>query len=212
MPKPVNAPSALRAEQAARTRARILDAAREVFEQRGYGGARIGDIAASAGVAVPTVYKVFTNKPTLLTGVVTRAMTGADLAGDVDEQAWWQEQLHEPDPVRQLRMIARNARRIYDRAATVLEILRASAPLDSEIAAAWDEVSAQRLERSRRTAERIVAKSDGGARFDTDGTAVTLLSLTRPELYTDQIGLGRTPDEYERWLGDVLVASVLSRG
>jgi AcrR family transcriptional regulator len=210
MSKAVNKPTGLRAEQAAQTRARILDAAREVFERRGYGGARIEDIAASAGVAVPTVYKGFTNKRTLLAGVVERAMTGADYAGNIAEQDWWQEQLREPDPVRQLRMIARNARRIYDRAATVLEILRASAPLDPDIAAAWDDVFAQRLERGRRTAQNLVAKVGERARFDVTETAITLLSLTRPELYTEQIGLGRTPDEYEQWLGDVLVSSLLA--
>jgi AcrR family transcriptional regulator len=200
----------LRSEQAAHTRTRILDAAREVFERSGYGGARIDEIAAAAGVAVPTVYKGFTNKRTLLTGVVSRAMTGVDLAGDVEEQDWWQEQLQEPDPARQLRLIARNARRIYDRAAVVLEVLRAAAPLDPAIAATWDDVFAQRLARSRRTAENLVAKAGPRSRLDAEETAVTLLSLTRPELYTEQLGLGRTPSQYERWLGDVLVASLMT--
>jgi AcrR family transcriptional regulator len=210
MPKAVNRPSGLRAEQAAQTRARILEAARGVFERRGYGGARIEDIAAAAGVAVPTVYKAFTNKKTLLAGVVERAMTGADYAGNVDEQDWWKEQLREPDPARQLRLIARNARRIYGRAASVLEILRASAPLDPEIASTWDDVFAQRLERSRRTAHSLLAKASGRTRFDAQETGVTLLALTRPELYSEQISLGRSPDQYERWLGDVLVTSLLA--
>src|SRR5690349_15077231 len=175
MAKAVNRPSGLRAEQAALTRARILEAARGVFERHGYGGARIEDIAAVAGVAVPTVYKTFTNKKTLLAGAVERAMTGADYAGDVDEQDWWQEQLQEPDPARQLRLIARNARRIYGRAASVLEILRASAPLDPDIAATWDDVFAQRLTRSRRTARSLLAKAGGRARLDVRETAVTLL-------------------------------------
>ena len=212
MSEAVNRRTGLRAEQAAQTRARILDAARRVFERRGYGGARIEDIAASAGVAVPTVYKGFTNKRTLLEGVVTRAMTGADYAGNIEEQDWWQEQLRERDPVRQLRMIARNARRIYDRAATVMEILRASAPLYPNLAAAWDDIFSQRVERSRRTARNLVAKAGERARFDEHETAITLLALTRPELYTEHVGLGRTPDQYERWLGDVLVSSLLACG
>ncbi|GAA2888648.1 TetR/AcrR family transcriptional regulator [Pseudonocardia halophobica] len=212
MVKAVNRPSGLRAEQAAQTKVRILEAAREVFERRGYGGARIEDIAAGAGVAVPTVYKTFTNKKTLLAGVVARAMTGADYAGDVDEQDWWKEQLREPDPARQLRLIARNARTIYGRAASVLEILRASAPLDPDIAATWADVFAQRLQRSHRTAHNLLAKAGRRARFDEQETAVTLLALTRPELYSEQIGLGRDPDQYERWLGDVLVTSLLTSG
>jgi AcrR family transcriptional regulator len=210
MPNAVNRPMGLRAEQAAQTRARILDAAREVFERRGYGGARIEDIATGAGVAVPTVYKGFTNKRTLLAGVVVRAMTGADYADDVEEQGWWQEQLREPDPAQQLRLVARNARRIYDRAATVLEILRAAAPLDPAIAAVWDDVFAQRVERSRRTARNLLEKAGNRSSFDVQETAITLLSLTRPELYTEQLALERTPEQYEKWLGDVLVSSLLS--
>lgn len=199
----------LRAEQAAQTRARILDAAREVFQRRGYAGARIEDIADHAGVAVPTVYKGFANKRTLLIGAVERAMTGADYAADVQEQDWWQEQLHEPDPARQLQLIARNARRIYDRAASVLEVLHAAAPLDPDIAAAWADFATRRRRRSHRTAAELLAKASDRARLNPQETAVTLLALTRPELYTEQLGLGRTPDQYETWLADILIASLL---
>jgi len=45
----------------------IIEAAHAEFEARGYEGTRIEDIAARAGVAVPTVYKTFTNKRNLLT-------------------------------------------------------------------------------------------------------------------------------------------------
>jgi AcrR family transcriptional regulator len=201
--------SGLRAEHAALTKTRILDAARRMFEQRGYGRARIEDIAAEAGVAVPTVYKGFTNKRTLLAGVVDRSMTGADSAGPIDQQAWWQEQLREPDPRRQLRLVARNARRIYERAGTVLEVVRSSAALDGEIATIWRDVSEQRLARSRRTARRLLGGAAEGARFGATETTMTLWSLTGPELYTAHIAAGRTPDQYERWLGDLLESSLL---
>src|SRR5205814_125336 len=81
-----------------------------VFEEQGFAGARIEDIAARAGVAVPTVYKIFTNKPTLLVGALNQAMAGDGNAA-IDQQAWFTEQLDEPDAVRQLQLIARNARR-----------------------------------------------------------------------------------------------------
>jgi AcrR family transcriptional regulator len=205
----VKSPSRLRAEHAAQTRARILDAAREVFERGGYAGARIEDIATEAGVAVPTVYKGFVNKRTLLIGAVERAMTGTDYGADVQEQKWWQEQLHEPDPARQLRLIARNARRIYDRAATILEVLHAAAPLDPDIAAAWTDFASQRRARSHRTAAELLVKAGARARLNPEETAVTLLALTCPELYTEQLGLRRTADQYEGWLADVLIASLL---
>jgi hypothetical protein len=109
-------------------------------------------------------------------------MTGPDYGGPIDQQPWWQEQLQEPDPRRQLRLIARNARRIYERAGTVLEVVRAAATLDAEIAAIWKDVFLQRRSRSRRTARKLLARAGEGARFGATETAMTLLSLTAPEL------------------------------
>ncbi|MFN2544755.1 MAG: TetR/AcrR family transcriptional regulator [Actinomycetota bacterium] len=202
--------SNLRAEQAAATRSRILEAARQVFEERGFAGARIEDVGRAAGVAVPTVYKVFTNKRNLLAEVVDRAMTGASYGGTVEDQEWWKEQLSEPDPRRQLRLIARNARQIYERAGSVLEVVRASAPLDPGIAAMWNGISSERLRRSRRTARRLVSRvGRDRVRFRSEELAMTLWSLTGPELFTTHVGEGRSADQYERWLGDVLEASIL---
>ena len=79
-----------------------------MFEARGYEGARIEDIASEAGVAVPTVYKVFANKRNLLKASVEAAIRGGE-AGEVERQAWFREQLEEPTAEGQLRLIARNA-------------------------------------------------------------------------------------------------------
>ena len=46
-----NPPRSLRARQALATRQLIVEAAAGVFEQHGYRGARMQDIAAAAGVA-----------------------------------------------------------------------------------------------------------------------------------------------------------------
>jgi AcrR family transcriptional regulator len=199
----------VRAEHAALTRTRILDAARAEFEERGFAGARITGIATTAGLAVPTIYKLFTNKRNLLAHVVERAMTGAEYSGRVDEQAWWLEQLNERDPERQLILIARNARRIYERAGQVLEVVRSAAALDPEIHEIWRRVTNQRVARSRRTSSRFVSRAGRRARFGAPETAVTLMALTAPELYTVQLEAGRTPAQYERWLGAVLRASLL---
>ena len=199
----------VRAEHAALTRKRILDAARAEFEERGFAGARISGIATRAGLAVPTIYKVFTNKRNLLAHVVGRAMTGAEYGGQVDEQAWWLEQLNERDPMLQLTLIARNARRLYERAGQVLEVVRAAASLDPDIHEIWRRVTDQRVARSRRTASRLVSRAGRRARFGVPETAVTLMALTAPELYTVQIEAGRSPAQYERWLGTVLRASLL---
>jgi AcrR family transcriptional regulator len=182
-----------------------------VFVKRGYAGARVEDVAAEAGVAVPTVYKIFTNKRNLLMAALHAAMTGSD-EGSVDEQAWWREQLDEPDPRRQLQLIARNARRIYERSGAILEVVRDAARDDAELAAVWNEVTEQRRSRSRRTAQRLRPKL-GDARSPTVAElSFTLWALTAPDLYASNVRAGRSPARYEAWLADLLEAAILYEG
>ena len=204
-PRTQNSP--LRREQAALTRARIIEGAAAVFELRGYEGARVEDIASKAGVAVPTVYKGFANKRNLLKASVDAAMSDGG-AGGVERQAWWQEQLEEPTAEGQLRLIARNARRIYDRAGRLLEVVRAAAASDGEIEALWRSINDERLARSRISARRLASKAK--LRTTVAGATRTLWALSGPELYVLQIhGGGLDPDDYERWLGDLFVTALL---
>ncbi len=55
-------------------RVRIIDAAVEVFAERGFRGARISDIAKSAGVADGTIYLYFRNKEDLLLTIFEEKM------------------------------------------------------------------------------------------------------------------------------------------
>lgn len=200
--------SPLRREHAALTRTRIIEGATAVFEARGYEGARIEDVASSAGVAVPTVYKVFANKRNLLKASVEAAITDGE-AGEVERQAWFREQLEEPTAEGQLLLIARNARRMYDRAGQLLEVVRAAAASDSDIEALWQGISDERLARSRTSASRLASKAK--LRTTVDEAARTLWALSVPELYVLQIHTGGlNPDDYERWLGDLFVAALLA--
>jgi AcrR family transcriptional regulator len=205
--KPQAQKSPLRREQAALTRTRIVEGATAVFELRGYEGARIEDIAKEAGVAVPTVYKVFTNKRTLLRASVEAAITDGE-AGEVERLAWFREQLEEPSAEGQLRLIARNARRMYDRAGQLLEVVRAAAASDSDIEALLRAINDERLARARTSAERLASKAK--LRTTIGAAALTLWTLSVPELYVLQIQVGgQKADDYECWLGDLLVAALL---
>jgi AcrR family transcriptional regulator len=197
----------LRTRQAAATRALIAQAAGAAFAANGYESARVEDIAAAAGVAYPTVYKAFANKRNLLAAAVQSAMTdGVD--DDVDRQRWFIEQLEEPDPRRQLRLVARNARRLNERAGRLLETVRAAARTDAEIDRLWRHISDDRLGRSHATATALARKTR--LRGTVAQTARTLWTLTLPELYVVQLeGAGLTSDTYQRWLADLLVAALL---
>lgn len=207
MVKPRTDPVPLRQAQAAATRARILDAAAAVFADNGYEGTRIDDIAAEAGVAYPTVYKAFRTKPAVLTAAVMRAMSDGD-EGPLDRQAWFEEQLDAPDAETQLRLVARNARRLYERAGRLIEVVRIAAAGDDQAAALWTTIDAERVDRARVTAKRLATKATLRASVPT--TARTLWALTLPELYVLQVDEGElSAPRYERWLADLLIAAVL---
>jgi len=200
-------PRSLRARQAQATRGLIVEAAATVFEDNGYRGARIEDIAAAAGVAYPTVYKAFSNKRNLLAAAVRRAMTGG-VEEQVERQQWFTEQLAEPDARRQLRLVARNARQLNERAGRLLEVVRAAARAEPDIDAIWRDINDERLTRARKTASALARKAQ--LRGTVTHAARTLWTLTLPELYGAQIhSAGVTAAAYERWLGDVLVAALL---
>jgi AcrR family transcriptional regulator len=71
------------------TKDRLIDAAIEVFVERGFNGTSIGDIAALAGVSGPAVYKHFDGKADLLIQAARRSLLSVPSA-DRDET---------PDPI-----------------------------------------------------------------------------------------------------------------
>ena len=60
----------------------ILNAAEKIFEQAGFDGAKVSDIARAASVAEGTVYLYYKNKQDLLAGVVGRFWTQLTLGAE----------------------------------------------------------------------------------------------------------------------------------
>ena len=76
--------SPLREAQAAQTRARILEAASEMFGTHGYTGTSLAKIAERAGVSVETV-KLAGSKGALLLAAFDQAFVGEELTGTIHE-------------------------------------------------------------------------------------------------------------------------------
>jgi AcrR family transcriptional regulator len=68
--------SSRRKQQAAQTRADVLAAAVRCFDESGWGGTTVADIAEAAGVAIETVYSGFGSKKALLLGAADAAVVG----------------------------------------------------------------------------------------------------------------------------------------
>src|SRR4051812_21274725 len=207
-PRPYRSPR--RAEQAAAPRRSILDAAARRFEAQGYAATTMEAIATEAGVSLKTVYVAFTTKSGLL-----RALWDLQLKGDQDdsgvaERPWFREVLEEPEPERQLRRNAKNARAVKERIASVLKVIRDAAPVDADTAALWDLIQTDFYENQRVIVTSIAGK--GALRPDLDITRATdiLWTLNHPDQWFLLVGRrGWSADEFEQWFADVSCAQLL---
>jgi AcrR family transcriptional regulator len=201
-----------RAEKARQTRTRMLDSAEALFTERGWARTTVEDIARSAQVGVQTVYFTFGNKRALLKEVLDTA-----IAGDTDpvatlDRPWAREILAEPDPAAQLALQAAGARRILERAAPLLEAVRAAAPSEPELAALWQLSLDQRHTVQLHFARALAAKAPGGLRagHNEASAADTATALLGPETYTLLTTTrGWPPHRWQHWAADSLTRQLL---
>jgi len=66
----------LRELKAEQTRAAVLDAALDAFEERGYDGTTMEEIAEAAGIGIATLYRYFPSKDQILLDPSTRSIGG----------------------------------------------------------------------------------------------------------------------------------------
>jgi AcrR family transcriptional regulator len=213
MPEAVNPrryESALRREQAAATRARIVAAAAELFAAQGYTQTSIEQIAARAGVARPTVYTAFTGKPALLKQAIDLLLAGDDAPAPVRDRPWFQEVLRQRDPRRLLELEARNDRMINERIAALHEALRNASPTDGDIAGLYATTQQQRHTGARAVAEALAALGPLRDDLNLDSATDVLWLLKDPALYTAlAVDRGWPAERYQAWLARTMQASLL---
>src|ERR671936_196935 len=129
-----------RREQAAATRREILEAAQRLFERQGYAATTMAAIAAEAGVALKTLYVAFETKSGLLRALWHLLLRGDEEDVPIPQRAWYRAVLAEPDPERQLRLGAHNARLVKERAGALLAVIRSAAPGDPDIEELWSRI------------------------------------------------------------------------
>jgi AcrR family transcriptional regulator len=113
-----------RAEQAAATRAAVLDAARGLFVERGYAGTSIRDVAAVARVGEQTVYRLFDTKAVLLREVLLATVSGTSEGATAPERPRFLEQVAAaPTAGDRLRLIGQWSAAGYQRGSADLEMV-----------------------------------------------------------------------------------------
>jgi AcrR family transcriptional regulator len=137
-----------RRQAAARTRTAILDAARELFTERGYAATPMTAIAGRAGVALDTVYAAAGRKPDLARLLIETAISGTDQAIPAEQRDYVRAIQAAPDAGAKIAIYAAVNTEIAPRLALVLAIIR-QAPDEPELAQLWHQIAERRAANMR---------------------------------------------------------------
>ena len=191
-----------RQRQALWTKRLIVDAARNLFLERGYTATTMDTIAKEAGVAVSTVYATYKNKRAILRAI-REAWHEQTHAREINEEA-----SRQPDPEQRLRMVAHASRRQWEAGGALVAIYQGAAAADREAAAELREA----LRGRRATLDRVVEGMEAALRPDLDSAraAAILRALCQQELYRELVEESEwSSDEYEAWLLETLKEQLL---
>src|SRR2546423_4418673 len=200
--------SPVRDEQAARTRARILDAASELFLERGYAQTTMKDIADLAGVARDTVHAVFGNKARVLTALIDLRLVPDDSVANVTERSDAVAIKDEVDQHKQIELFATFITSISTQLRPTFEILRTASAVEPDMAKVFAEMDRFRLQNMHTYAKWIAAR--GRLRVSTRRAGEIIWTLASPDvgrMLCDE--LGWTQAQHAQWLSDTLVRTLL---
>ncbi|MGA4845129.1 TetR/AcrR family transcriptional regulator [Streptomyces sp. G5(2025)] len=200
-----------RGDRALKTRRRIVEAAGELFVEKGYGATKLQEIADRAGVAVQTIYFVFRNKPSLLKELMDVAIAGDDEPVPTMERPWFAEVTSAPTAETALAALVAGVRDTLERVAALTEMVRAAAATNPEIRELWPDRTDPRYTVMSAAAQSLTAKPDARSGVPADEAADIIYGLLSPELF---LVLTRdrawSPARWEQWAYDTLRSQLVA--
>ena len=202
--------SAHRQEQARLTRRAILNAAAKLFVDPGYAATPLTAIAAEAGVAIQTVYKIFGSKKILLSALVDVTVAGDDEPVPLAERQFVTDIQALPGARAKLARYAAHLADTHARQATVMVALAGAATADPDAAAIWRKNLDERRQAMTMFAAELAAT--GELTVDVE-TAVDVLWLAMDVRNYDWLirERGWPPEKFQRWYVDTVAAAILGR-
>jgi AcrR family transcriptional regulator len=199
-----------RLAQAQRTRASIVRAARELFEQDGWVGTTVGSIAAEAGVSQKTVEALFGTKAALLQAAIDYAIRGDFEAEPIVRRDSVQRMEAAPDAPTMLRLHARHLRTINERSARLAWTIEHAAASDPAVRQLWERMNENRAYGVRWATDTLLTKPGRKARLtrkEIEQTFWVALDWGTYRTLTEHAHLN--PAAYERWLQRYYGATLL---
>ncbi len=191
-------------------RTAVVDAARDLFLERGYGATTVEAISEHSDVPPATVYRLFASKRGILKALLDVSIVGDDDALPLADRAPVRSLLDEPDPREQLAGFAGIAAQVNSRTASIYRILVSAAAADPDAATLLDELTRQRQKGQGALARSLARAGALRPELRERDAADIVHALLSPEVYALLVvDRGWRPDRYERWVTGVLVDQLL---
>jgi AcrR family transcriptional regulator len=194
-----------RRQAAARTRERMLAAARREFAERGFPATTVEEIAEAAGVSPQTFYTAFGSKRGVLFALLDNMPAAADPAAHAAALA------AAPDAKQQLALLVDYRLRLYAGSLDVLEAVRAAATQDADVEAVWIEGEDRRRRNQQKLLSSWYAHGDLQPGLTRRRADDVLWALTGPDVYRLFVVERRWGREtFRDWLIDLLRRELLT--
>ncbi len=192
------------------TRRTIIDAASQLFQEKGYSAASMASIAQAAGVALDTVYATVGKKPALFRLLLESAISGDDQAVPAEERDYVRAIIAEPAADKKLRIYAAALVKMHPRLAPLLHVLQSAAPMDEDLAQLWKDISERRARNMRSFAKDLAATGRLRRDLSIDIVSDIIWSMNSPEFYLLLVEQrGWSIQRFEQWLGDAWIRLLL---
>lgn len=196
--------SEARETQAAATKHRILEAAKKLFQTEGFDRVTIGKIAIAAAVSMPTVYAIFKSKRGVLQSLIDEALPSDQFS------ALAKDAKQEKSPQKYLGISAKMARQVYDAERELMDLLCSASVVSPELKELEQEREKRRYERQGESVKKVMPEKALAKGLTTAKARDILWALTGRDVYRLLVvERGWTPDEYEKWLTQMLALSLL---
>jgi AcrR family transcriptional regulator len=205
-PRPYDASS--RRESAARNRAAVLAASRELLFRDGYHRMTVRSVAERAGVSAETIYKAFGGKPGLMKALWDVALAGDDQPVAIADRPQMREVRSAREPAEKLRLWAAFVTGANQRLAAMYALLAEAGP---EVTQMLVTTQQERLTGVRALVTHLTDSGLLAGGLDPATAADACWALTGPRLFLDlTTDRGWQPDLYEDWLTRMLTANLLT--
>ena len=198
--------SSSRTNQAVKTKIRILTAAKILFESIGFESVTIEKIAQKADVSMPTIYSLFQSKRGILRALMDEALPNDQFTALVEKS------LEEKSPVDRLKISAKIAREMYDAEKNQMDVFRGAAVLAPEFKELEKEKEMRRYTRQEVTIKAMKKENSLAKGLSPIKARDILWALTGRDMYRMfVIEQNWTSDEYEKWLAQILISTLVAK-